>query len=182
MGYSADISWFANHPYSQNCQVSQIDCLNSPHSEWTNVVYDLTYNTVHCTDGDVLLAAIDTERGVLGICVNGIYSTVCRDTSSDLNQLAEVSCRLLGYDGRWGYIISVMLHLYVGYRYNDDRYITSTVPVISYFDCPIASTLTNCTFSFEDQLCNDHDDDAEIHCESELLSAIYHHKPEICSI
>ena len=41
IGYSAGHDKFANHPFSRTSRVTDIDCLNYPSSEWSNVVYNL---------------------------------------------------------------------------------------------------------------------------------------------
>ena len=41
IGYSAGPDYFENHPFSRTSKVTDIDCLNSPSSVWSNVVYNL---------------------------------------------------------------------------------------------------------------------------------------------
>ena len=41
IGFNAGGSYFANHPLSDTIAARDIDCVNSPGSEWNNVVYDL---------------------------------------------------------------------------------------------------------------------------------------------
>lgn len=42
IGYSALGQFFEDHPLSQMSNTNDIACLNSPQSEWSNVVYNLT--------------------------------------------------------------------------------------------------------------------------------------------
>ena len=41
IGYSVGQYNYANHPFSRTLTVTDIDCLNYPSSEWSNVVYNL---------------------------------------------------------------------------------------------------------------------------------------------
>ena len=47
IGYSAGPDYFENHPFSRTSKVTDIDCLNSPSSVWSNVVYNLNNNGKH---------------------------------------------------------------------------------------------------------------------------------------
>ena len=42
IGYSYNATFFANHPLSKSSSVTNIDCLNYPQSEWTNLVYKIS--------------------------------------------------------------------------------------------------------------------------------------------
>ena len=48
IGYSAGQKNFANHPLSTTSTVTDIDCLNYPSSEWSNVVYNLNQGKTKC--------------------------------------------------------------------------------------------------------------------------------------
>ena len=41
IGYSAGLDYYENHPLSRTSNVINIDCVNYPHSVWSNVVYKL---------------------------------------------------------------------------------------------------------------------------------------------
>ena len=45
IGFSAEPSWYANHPLSQQPNVNDIACLNQICSPWTNVVYRVSYTS-----------------------------------------------------------------------------------------------------------------------------------------
>ena len=42
IGYSAGLDYYENHPLSRTSNVINIDCVNYPHSVWSNVVYKLS--------------------------------------------------------------------------------------------------------------------------------------------
>ena len=42
IGYSAGLEYYENHPLSRTANVINIDCVNYPHSVWSNVVYKLS--------------------------------------------------------------------------------------------------------------------------------------------
>ena len=42
IGYSAGAEYYENHPLSRTSNVINIDCVNYPHSVWSNVVYKLS--------------------------------------------------------------------------------------------------------------------------------------------
>ena len=44
IGFNAGGSYFANHPLSDSTGARDIDCVNSPASDRSNVVYDLNPN------------------------------------------------------------------------------------------------------------------------------------------
>ena len=48
VGYTAGSHFFQNHPLSRTPNVVNIDCVNQPTSNLSNVVYDIT-NTVICS-------------------------------------------------------------------------------------------------------------------------------------
>lgn len=41
----------------------------------------------------------DSSRGILQICIGGIYRSVCNDFFSNNDNSAEVACREMGYTG-----------------------------------------------------------------------------------
>ena len=45
IGFSASSSFFANHPLSRQSNVNSIACLNSPTSQWSNVLYQISGKT-----------------------------------------------------------------------------------------------------------------------------------------
>ena len=42
IGFRVNNELFANHPLSQQQNVTEIDCVNEPQSPWSNVVYKIT--------------------------------------------------------------------------------------------------------------------------------------------
>jgi len=42
IGFTAEDVFFANHPLTVRRRAQDIACINSPESEWVNVVYELT--------------------------------------------------------------------------------------------------------------------------------------------
>ena len=44
IGFSASLSFYAAHPLSRKPNVTQIACVNSPSSKWSNVVYQINNN------------------------------------------------------------------------------------------------------------------------------------------
>ena len=68
-----------------------------------------------------------------------------------------------------------MYNLYIlAYSFTTNQQITSTAPIVRYYDCPIDPTdLINCTFNFtstDDKVCGSHSNDVLLQCNSgELL-------------
>lgn len=96
------------HPYSHTSSAADIDCINCPHTEWSNLVYLLHPTTSECAEGDVgldpMLSTRNTDAvgtvGLLEVCFNNQYHLVCDSEGVNTSSLLNTSCRHLGYYGK----------------------------------------------------------------------------------
>jgi hypothetical protein len=79
VGFSSGNNFFETHPLSNKANVTNIDCINQPHSIWSNVVYKLSKDSPVCTNTTCLHNGIcvpspDSEFGFQCDCTGTLYT------------------------------------------------------------------------------------------------------------
>uniref|UniRef100_A0A1X7VPG7 Deleted in malignant brain tumors 1 protein n=1 Tax=Amphimedon queenslandica TaxID=400682 RepID=A0A1X7VPG7_AMPQE len=124
-----DVQCYGNESSILDCKHDTIGTCSSYYASGVVCSYDTIDAPVNCTDGSIrLYGGSSTMEGILHVCANGAWVTVCSSYWDDRDN--TVACRQLGFSS---------------YKYETDVTSTDYPVIFNYFNCRGSeSTLGEC--------------------------------------